>query len=243
MFKIGICEDDKDFALKLKDTIYNKFEKYNLKCNIQCFYSGESILDNITNTKENYDIIFFDIELPNLNGIEVAKRIRALDDNIIFIFITYLNEKVYEVLNLNIFNFIRKSHLNEEIDVILEALIKRLDYLTQKYPFPIDDNTIYFKLYDILYLEVLNRQLIIHTQESSYTSNFRSLKDIPFKLVENQFYEVYRGVVVNLNHIEDFIDNKIVLSDKSIVYISKRKLNSFKQEFFKYISFKREGWQ
>lgn len=243
MFKIGICEDDKDFALELKEIIHRRFIKYNLECKIQCFYSGEDILDTMVNSKKKFDIIFFDIELPNLNGIEVARQIRSLDDSIIFIFITYLNEKVYEVLDLNIFNFIRKSHFTKEINVVLEALIKRLDYLTQKYPFPIDDKTIYFKLYDILYLEVLNRQLIIHTKGSNYTTNFRSLKDIPFKLVENQFYEVYRGVVVNLNHIEDILDNKIILSDKSIVYISKRKLNSFKQEFFKYISFKRGGYK
>lgn len=241
MFKIAVCEDNKTFSFELKSIIEKKFNQYNMECDISCFYSGEDILDEILNSREKYDVIFFDIELPKLNGIEVARKIRELYDDIIFIFITYLDEKVYEALDLTIFHFIRKSHFQKEINLILDSLIKKLDYLTEKYAFPIDENNIYFKLYDIIYLEILNRQLIIHTSENTYISTYRSLKDIPFDLTEKHFYEVYRGIMINLNHVKDFIDNKIMLSNGDIVYIARRRLHGFKEEFYKYISSKREG--
>ncbi|SHE71337.1 two component transcriptional regulator, LytTR family [Tissierella praeacuta DSM 18095] len=241
MFKIGICEDNKIFSLELKSIIERKFTQYNLESKINCFYSGEDTLEGILNAKERYDIIFFDIELPKLNGIEVARKIRELYDDTIFIFITYLDEKVYEALDLTIFHFIRKSHFQKEINLILDSLIKKLDYLTEKYAFPIGEDNVYFRLYDILYLEILNRQLIIHTKENVYTSTYRSLKDISFDLTKKHFYEVYRGIMVNLNHVKDFIDNKIILSNGDIVYIARRRLNGFKEEFYKYISSKREG--
>lgn len=139
-----------------------------------------------------------------------------------FIFVTYLNEKVYEALDLTIFHFIRKDHFYEEIDSILESLIKKLDYLAETHPFPIDGENIYFKLYDILYFEILNRQLILHTKENSQVSNYRSLKDIPFNLIENHFYEVYRGVVINLNHVSNFEDDKTILSDGAVIYSEKK---------------------
>ena len=236
MFIIGICEDNKEFSIELKAKIKEKFFQYNLHCEIYCFYSGEEIL----NSNIEFDIIFFDIKLPGINGIETARKIRELDNSIIFIFITYLDEKVYEVLDLQIFNFIRKSHFHEEIDRTLDSLIKRLGYLAEKYPFPIGDIKIYLKLYDIIYLEILNRRVVIHTRTTNYTSKYRSLKEIPYNLKEKQFFEIYRGIMVNLNHVKDFIDNKINLSNGDALYISRRRLTSFKETFFRYISSKRD---
>ncbi|MBU5313660.1 LytTR family DNA-binding domain-containing protein [Tissierella carlieri] len=241
MFRIAICEDNRDFSLELESIIQRKFFHYNIKCHIGCFYSGEDILDNMLNYKEKYDIIFFDIELPGLSGIETARKIRKLDESIIFIFITYLNEKVYEALDLTIFHFIRKSHFHKEVDLILDSLIKKLEYLTQKYSFPIGDNNIYLKLYDIIYFEVLDRRVIIHTTDNTHISNYRSLKDMPYNLTEKNFYEIYRGIMINLNHIKDLIDDKIILSNDDTLYIARRRFNDFKKEFYRYISSKREG--
>ncbi len=238
MFKIAICEDNKDFSSELKSIIESKFLQNDIKCEINSFYAGEELIQDVL--KGKYDIIFFDIELPGLSGIDTAKKIRELDRDTIFIFITYLNEKVYEALDLSIFHFIRKSHFDKEVDIILDALIKKLEYLTEKYPFTVDDNIIYFKLNDILYFEVLNRELLIHTKDNTYTSNLRSLKDIPFNLKDKRFSEIYRGVVVNLNHVKDFIENKVFLSNDNTLFISRRKIKDFKEKFYKYISSKRE---
>lgn len=240
MFKIAICEDNKNFVSELKSIIERKLFQYDIKCEIKSFYSGEALLENVLNQKYKYDIIFFDIELPGLSGIDTAKEIRKLHSDTIFIFITYLNEKVYEALDLTIFHFVRKSHFEEEIDMILDSLMEKLEYLTERHPFPIDDNTIYFKIADVLYFEVFDRELFIHTKENVYKTNLRSLKDIPFDLEVKSFYEIYRGVVINLSHVKDFIDNEVILSNGNTLFISRRKLKEFKKKFYKYISSKRE---
>lgn len=236
MFEIAICEDNKSFSSELETIVNRKFIQHNLECKIQCFYSGEDILDSVLNNTENHDIIFFDIDLPKLSGIEVARKIREVNESIIFIFITCLNQKVYEALDLSIFHFVRKDHFYKEINSVIDLLIKNLNYLTKSYPFLIGDTSIYFKLYSITYIEVLNRKIILHTLNDSYISNYRSLKDLPFDWIGNHFYEVYNGIIVNLNHVKEFVDNKIILSGESIVYVSRRKLHKFKEEFFKYIS-------
>ena len=131
MFKIAICEDNKNFIFELKSVIERKIFLYDIKCKIRSFYSGEELLENIIDLKEKYDIIFFDIDLPGLNGIDTAKKIRELHSDTIFIFITYLNEKVYEALDLTIFHFVRKSHFDKEIDMILDLLMQKIEYLAE----------------------------------------------------------------------------------------------------------------
>lgn len=68
----------------------------------------------------------------------------------------------------------------------------------------------------------------------------RSLKGIPFNLEDKNFYEIYRGVVINLSHVKDFIDNEVILSNDNTLFISRRKLKGFKDKFYKYISYKKE---
>lgn len=240
MLKIAICEDNKGFLYGLKSIVERKFFQHDIRCEIKSFFSGEELLYDIFDLKENHDIIFFDIELPGLNGIETAKKIRELNSDTIFIFITYLNEKVYEALDLIIFHFVRKSHFDEEIDIILDSLMKKLENLAENYPFSIDGNTIYFKLHDILYFEVLDRELFIYTKENTYKTSLRSLNDISFNLEDKHFYEIYKGIVINLSHVKDFIDNEVILSNNNTLFISRRKLKDFKEKFYKYISSKRE---
>ena len=239
MFRIGICEDDKLFSSHLEMIITKKFFQYDIDCKVDCFYSGEDLLNIFLNLDQNYDGIFFDIGLPGLSGIDTARKIREINENCIFIFVTSLDEKIYEALDLTIFHFIRKSHFHIEVDQVLNSLIGKLDYLLKKYSFTIGDDNIYLRICEIIYLEVLVRHVIIHTSEKEYVSNYRSLKEIPYNLEKNHFYEIYRGIVINLNHVENLMDDKVMLSNKKTLYIARRRSNDFREEFFKYLALRR----
>lgn len=239
MFRIGICEDDKYFLSQLEKIVTNKFFQNNIDCKVDCYNSGEDLLNEILNRDDGYDVIFFDIDLPGLNGIETARKIREKDRNCLFIFVTSLNEKVYEALDLTIFHFIRKSHFEKEVDQVLDSLINKLDYLLGKHPFPIENENIYLQIRNIIYLEVINRHVIIHTTEDGYISNYRTLKEIPFNLEDYHFFEIYRGLVVNLNHVEDLVDDKAITSDGKALYIARRRLSDFKDQFYMHIAMRR----
>ena len=76
MFRIGICEDDKYFSSQLEKIITIKFFQNNIDWKVECYNSGEDLLNEILNREDRCDIIFFDINLPGLNGIETARKIR-----------------------------------------------------------------------------------------------------------------------------------------------------------------------
>lgn len=95
-----------------------------------------------------------------------------------------MNDEIYKILDLKIFNFIRKSHFKVEIGPILDSLVNNFNELIKYYTFPIDEDSISLKLYEILYFEVLNRSVIIHVKNERYTTKYRTLKDIPIDLKE-----------------------------------------------------------
>ena len=151
-----------------------------------------------------------------------------------------MNDEIYKILDLKIFNFVRKSHFKVEIGPILDLLVNNFNELIKYYTFPIDENSISLKLYEILYFEVLNRSVIIHTKNESYTTTHRSLKDIPINLTENNFYEIYRGIMVNFNQIKDVKDNSITLMNGKDLFISRRRVREFNEIYIKFLTLRKE---
>lgn len=92
MLKIAICDDERNVVEKIKCDIFS----YPEKCEIDGFYSGEELLLS----QKNYDIIFLDIDMKGMNGIEVAKQLREEDKNVKIIYVY----KLYRLCKLCIFS-------------------------------------------------------------------------------------------------------------------------------------------
>ena len=236
MLKIAICEDEEIFAEKLKSIINSRLIKVDFDYIIHIFISGEELLDKINTNQERYDVIFFDIQLPGIDGTETARKVRKIDDVALFIFITSMNHEIYKILNLRLFNFVRKSHFELEIVSVLDNLLDNFSELVKYYTFPTEDGSVSLKLYEILYFEVLNRYVIIHTTNKSYTTKHRTLSDISINLEDNNFFEIYRGIMVNLNQIKNINENTITLVNGQDLFIARRKIKPFNDMYFKFLS-------
>ena len=97
---IAVCDDDKN----IRELIGSKVKKQYEKANIVYFTSGEEVL--LWN--ETIDIIFLDIQMPGRNGMEIARQLRKKDENIIIIFVTAIEEYVYQAFDVAALHYIVK---------------------------------------------------------------------------------------------------------------------------------------
>ncbi|MPW24342.1 response regulator [Alkalibaculum sp. M08DMB] len=232
MYNISICEDDLVFLKALKITVETYLKKLNSIFIVDCFMDGEALLSEVSQNNMRYDVIFFDIDLPAASGIEIARKIRQFDDCSLFIFITSMNDKVYQIFELDTFNFIRKEYFEDEIKEVLDLLIKKLNENNETYEFKTKDGAIRLKLHDILYFERNNRNIEIHTKDSVYITNNINLTDLIKQLKDKGFYEIYRGILINLNYVKYIENNTVILTTSDKLPISRRKFIEFKRIFF-----------
>lgn len=219
---IGVCEDNSLHINLVKgyiDDFFNEFNNYE----VLEFVSGEDLLSNYPN---NIDLLFLDIQMNGLNGMDVARRIREFDNNVEIIFTTSVLDYVCEGYEVNAYRYMLKpieyNIFKNNMGKCIENIIKKKnDFLT------INDKSklIKIKFDDILYIETSKRQLIIHTINGHeiIKMSMRKLE----KLLNKDFFRCHNSFIVNLEKI-----NKIDVSDiyinNSTIPISKHRRKQLK---------------
>ncbi|AYE34085.1 LytR/AlgR family response regulator transcription factor [Clostridium septicum] len=232
MYSIAICEDN---SIQL-DSLNNILKKFsideNIKINIDMFSTGEDLLEHGFNS---YDIIILDIKMGNLTGIEVAKIIREVNKSIKIIFLTALESHWSDGYTVNAFRYILKPLNADSFYNEIKELINELN--KSKIFIPIDSNGTIKKISisDILYLEILDRKVLIHTNSDIYTST-NKLKYWNDMLSPLGFSNPHNSFLVNLNYVKELNKNNVVLCNGDTIYASQRKFKSFKKDFMNFLS-------
>lgn len=227
MIKIIICEDDFSCREKLKESLEIILNKLSNQFEVIVFDCGEDLIDNYP---EDADIFLLDIQMKKLTGMDVAKKIREKDKSCEIIFITGLIDYVQDGYEVSAYRYLLKpikfvdlkKHI---ISCIKEVFEKRENHLIIKNQGVIQK----IKIHEILFLEVINRDIFIYTEDETYTTK-TSMKQLEKKLSKFKFFRCHNSYLINLKHI-DCIRKNIVLINNNEIPISRQKAGEFKTKF------------
>lgn len=220
--RISIVDDDACFAKSFSEIIRKKWNSAPELLDI--FPSAQSFLTK----HKNYDVIFLDIEMPGLTGIEMARNYHEQDT--IIIFVTNREDLVFEAYNTtNATGFIRKSHLEEDLKSVIDRITnnhQQEQFVTIK-----NENTIKKLRYsDIIYVEKVAQNAVFHTESDSYTIR-KSLTEAEQELMPYGFVRSHAGYLINLTYVEFITSSNAVLKSGASIPISRNKLKLVKDVF------------
>lgn len=232
---IFICDDNPIIQEQLRKLLIKYFNNKSYPSpEFYMYNSGDDLLHSSLIP----DIVFLDIEMPGIDGIEVGKKLHNKHKDIIIIVVTAYSEYLDDAMRFNVFRYlskpINKHRLFRNLDDVLEQINKRSCNIIIN-----DSNTSYnVSTDDIIMIETLasKRKTLIHTTKSDYESIdsmqhwFDLLKD------KGNFYQSNRSYIINLTYVTSFNKDTIQLyNDKFKAYITKRKLHDFKSRYLMYI--------
>lgn len=211
--KIAICEDEKAYSTMLKNCIADCFKKMNKTYQISCYYNGCDFLDNFNS---GYDMVFLDINLPDINGFEIAKKIRNTDENVMIIFVTAIDDYVYEGYEINAFRYILKNKIDESFTETITSICKEAekhqsihrDHIILKK----NKRQIILKTRDILYITSSLRKLVFYTKNGCHEV-YGKLSDFDFLENHNFFIKCHNAFIINIEHITSFDINSIYIDE------------------------------
>lgn len=227
---IGICDDDKAMVEQIQKCIKRYFEDKEQECKTYVYYSGkEVILSDV-----DLELLFLDIDMPEMNGMETAKHIQNSQDRnkTTIVFLTSHEEEARNAFKVKAFRFILKDYFEDEIQECLNAYFKE-KRMNSHIIIKKEGEEIEILQKDILYIKAKHNGSEIWTKSELYTSK-RTLDNWMTKLESKIFVRCHRGGIVNLCHI-DYIEDYIVMDTGEKVEISRRNKLEIKKIFHQYI--------
>lgn len=233
MLKIAICDDEINVLNKTKNIIEN-YTKFSIE--IYTYESGEDLISNYI----DFDIIFLDIDMKGINGIEAAKRIREKDKLVKIIYVTNYTDYTSSAFSVHAFGYIVKPvqknqiyhHLDEAISYMQEEVSEVLEFNTTEGIVRID-------LKDIYYFEYKLRKVIMKVNDYSYIIR-EKISDIGNKMEKYNFVMPHKSFSINLYNVKSVKGYDIHMMDGSIIPLSQKKSTQFRQSLNIYISNKIE---
>ena len=197
MYMITIVEDDRKEAESLEKLVREYFVRHSQPCYIHIF--GTSM--DFIKSRINHDIVFMDIRMDQLDGLEVARLMRKVDESCILIFVTHMAQLAIKGYEVDALDFIVKPADEFSIGYVLDKALKRLREAGGKVvPIKTPDGLVMVMDHEILYVEVYDHNLIYHTLQGDFTARGRLL-DVKETLGEERFVSCNRSFLVNLRHV------------------------------------------
>lgn len=205
--KIAICDDNMNY-INIIENYIDKFKKTAVECD--AYISGEELVYAYRENEERYDVIFLDMEMEQLNGIETANHIREFDEHVIIVFVTSHTEYMRDSFKCAPFRFLVKPVAEEEFKADFYDIYKKLSKQRKVYAFTENKAKIRLFCDDIIYCESQDHWIWIRTKQQTYKI-CKSLNEVHEQLGKEMFCRVHKSFIINLLYIKTIKDNSAEL--------------------------------
>lgn len=204
---IAICDDSREYINLLERYILNK-ENGEITCDAFC--SGEELISLYNKGFGEYDVIFLDMEMSGINGIETANIIRKLDKHVIFVFVTSHTKYMQDCFVCSPFRFLVKPVSEDEFDKVYTDIQRKMADERTTFVFTENRNKMRLFCEDIVYFECQAHYIFIHTKNTVHKI-CKTMAELYENIDKTMFLQVHKSFVINLNYIREIRESEIVL--------------------------------
>ena len=231
MIKIAIVEDEAAVRDQLTDYVRRYTRQYGTEFEVTCFTDGDEILENY---RPAFDIIFLDVEMKRLNGMETAQRIRELDDDVLLIFITNMAQYAIRGYAVGALDYVLKPVPYFAFSQQLQKALGQLEKRERHYlAVVVDGGMRRLDAAEIYYLESEGHKVHFYTEKEDFIVP-GTLKNYEEKLVGRAFARCNSGYLVNLAQVSG-VQQDMVQVGPYALQISRPRRKAFMAELADYI--------
>jgi len=235
--KITICEDNPIQSELMQKLVGEWSFKNKIPLDVDTYHSAESFLFSMSE-KDPADILLLDIEMDEMTGVELAKKLRKDNNDVIIIFLTAIKEYVFEGYEVDALNYILKPVNKGSLFNSLDKAVKKIDSEKDNY---LVLNKTKVSQKDIVYLEALSHYIHVYTVDGMHKVKC-SLSQILGELDSETFVQCHRSYIVGLRHVSSILKDEMLLEDGCRVPVSRTKYKVVNGAFINFYKGKLDGY-
>jgi len=229
--KIAICEDEKVFSDRLVEYISEWGNTNSIFVEIFEYNSAEEFLF-MWSENENFDVLFLDIKMKTMTGIELAKMIRKTNKNIQIIFTTNMKEYVFAGYAVSAMQYLLKPIAKKDCFICLNK-VNEIDNNKKYYILNDSGKTVRIMLTDIIYFELSSHTATMYTLKEKYKFR-KTTTQILEEVNDESFIRCHKSYIINISHVDSVSKKSIILSTGIEIPVSKNVTEDLHDKFICY---------
>ena len=229
---IAICDDDLRQAEYIKNIVTDWSASSKHPAEVFTFPSAEAFLFEYSENK-NFDILLLDIEMGKMNGIELAKRLRAGDCEAQIVFITGYPDFIAEGYEVSAVHYLMKPIKPEKLSEVLNRAIVRMEQAPRYFLFSSGKESFRIHADSIYYAESDGHYVVLHTSEGEY--RFRMTVPELESHLDSAFYRCSRSFIVGLKYVTRITKTSVILENGMELPLGKGQYDDINLKLIQYL--------
>lgn len=227
--RIAICDDEELYRVELK-TILDKL-LINVDYNIDTFDDGNRLIESFK--AQPYDILFLDIEMPAVDGITLAKSLRAISEKVFIVFLTSHVEYAIEGYEVNALRYLTKPVDIEKLKEVIRYVQEKQGAVRQLI-IKEDGEELLINITDVIYIESMNQNVRIVTTKGEHVIRY-NIGDFEEQLKNDGFFRSHRGYLISLAKVKKLSKNDVIMEGDVILPVSRSNVKALKDTLYSYV--------
>ena len=227
--RIAICDDEEIYRIELK-TLLDKL-LINDDYDIDTFADGRILIESFSSSP--YDLVFLDIEMPSIDGITLAKKIRTASENVFIVFLTGHIEYALEGYEVNALRYLTKpvdiNKLREVLKYVQEKRGNSRQLIIKE-----DGAEILIDTEDVVYMESMDQNVKIVTSKGEHVIR-HNIGDFEEKLKNDGFFRIHRGYLISLSKVKKLVKNDVIMEGDISLPVSRSNQKALKEALYTFV--------
>ena len=231
MIYIAICDDEKHMSAHIRSCVSDFFRRKNRETSLRMFSSGEELLSY----NGQIDILFLDIQMKGMDGMETARKLRADQFRGFLVFITVLKEMVFQSFEVQAYDYLVKPVDKKQFEKTMERLYASMQNARE-------DSLLVQKGYEgriipkdeIVFCEVIDRKIYLNLASGDVVDYYERIENLEAKL-DKHFYRCHRSYLINLKHLKGYKNGTACMDNGKKIPVSRLRSKEFSGVVLQYM--------
>lgn len=217
--RIAIVDDIMSERENLRERLNAQLARLSLDTIIFDFASGADFLSAAG--KERFDLVFLDIYMKDENGVDTAEMLRRFDTDCLLVFTTTSKDHALDGFRVRAFHYLVKPYTDSDLSTLFDEIIKRFPAEDRYIEVNTTDGIVRLHFQEILYAEHYQHRIHIYRTSGQETITRQTFREFTASLTDGRFFLCSRGVIVNLEYVEDFDNVDFILNNGKKIAVSR----------------------
>jgi len=231
--RIAVCDDEKNQNDLIIEYARNWAEKHDEMVEVYAYSSAIELLYYWSEGK-SFDVVFLDINMKNMNGVELARILRKNGDMINIVFITGLKDYVFQGYEVQALDYLLKPVKKERCLLCLDRALEILSLRSKEtFIITLEKESLRLRYNEIYAFEILSHYVGVKTTKGNYTFK-KKISELEQELPSDKFFRCHRSFIVNMHYVNTVKKTELLLDNGIYIPVSKSRWDGINKTFLNY---------